>query len=108
MPQMVGSELRLEAIRGMSEGCSHHAGISNHDVEGTAISNQRIGASTHILERREIKLHQREAATIRGIGTHLRSYPFRLREIACGADHLCAVSSKHSRSFHAQTRPTRR
>ena len=47
MSEMVGPELGLEAIDGVTERWRHHTGIGDHQVEGLVFRVETIGAGAN-------------------------------------------------------------
>src|ERR1700722_20937872 len=78
VPQVVGSELRLETIRSLAEWGRHHASVGNDHIEQSAVGDQLVRGSAHALQAREVQFNQLEARALlrRGLA-HLRCRPLR-------------------------------
>src|SRR6201999_2568580 len=61
--EMIGTELRLETIRGLALRACHHAGIGDDDVERLACLDQGVGTGTHAPEVSQIERHELETST---------------------------------------------
>ncbi len=55
--EVIGSELGLETVRCAPERRAHHARVGDHDVEGSPVAGQGVGAGAHARQRGEIQLH---------------------------------------------------
>lgn len=95
VPEVVGAELRLEAILGSPLRRGHHAGIRDHDVEPLSLRMQAVRRGTHGAEGREVDLEQFERPGDAS-GSRLR-----LREIARGADDVRPVRGESPRGLDA-------
>ncbi len=101
MAEMVGAELRLEAVNGLAIRAGHHAGIGDDEVERLANVDKRIGADAHAVQRSEIQLNQLEAAAM-GACAHRRGRRFGFGQVARGADDFGAARCKGARRLDAE------
>ena len=90
--QVIGAELRLEAVGRMPKRRGHHARVGDDDIEGFALRQQSIGAGAHALETGEIERNQLEASAVRrSVCSHLGGRRFGLGQVARRAHYLCAM-----------------
>src|ERR1700736_2656408 len=64
VPQVIGTELSFKAVRSVSEGCSHHARVSDNQIERFALGYELVGTGTHALQIGEIELDKFEASAV--------------------------------------------
>src|SRR5579872_6411057 len=73
MAEVVGAELRLEAVHRVPKWSRHDSCIGYDHVESLAVRQKFISAGADALQTRQIERDQLEAATIRrGVLSHLR------------------------------------
>src|SRR5882724_585707 len=98
--QVVGAELRLEAVCRVAKWRRHDAGIRNQHIERRALRQQRICAGANALQTREVQSDQVETPATGGSGLpHLRSRAFGLAEIPGGTDHLRSMRRQGARGL---------
>jgi hypothetical protein len=90
---VIGSELHLEAIFRVPEGRAHDAGIGDHSIERTSVSQQSVGARAHTFEGGEIEIYKCDAAAVLDFGAGFCCRTLCLRKVAYGADDFCAMGS---------------
>src|SRR4051794_18879144 len=91
MAEMVGAELRLEAVGRATMGCGHDAGVGDHDVERSSVSQQRVPTGTDARQRREVELYQFEAPATRSLIANRSGCRFGLGKVPGCADDMRAV-----------------
>ena len=102
--EMIGAELRLEAVGGAAEGSGHDPGVGDDDVEEAALVEQRVGGGANALEVCEIELDELEAATVgRGFLADFSCGVLCLGEVACGADDVGSVGGERTGGLDAES-----
>jgi hypothetical protein len=102
--QVIGAELRFEAIGCVAERCGHHSRIGDDHVEGLTFGPQVIGASAYAFQIGKIEFNQFEASAMgRGVFAHLLCSSFGLVQIPCCTYNVSAVSGKRTRSFNSKS-----
>src|SRR3546814_9471145 len=88
MAEMIGPELGFETIGGPPEHRRHDTGIGDHDVEGAAVGDERVGGGPDAGERGKVELDQREAAP----------------DCSCGRPHGGGRSEEHTSELQSLMR----
>jgi hypothetical protein len=101
--EVVGAELRLKAVGGVSKGRCHYAGVGDDDVEGFAFAEQGVGRGAHTLEVGKVEFEKLKASAICcGVPAYLSSRRLRLCQVARRADNVRAMRGKRARGLHAE------
>ena len=108
MAQMIGAELRFEAVRGMAERCGHYSRIGDDHVEGFAL------ASSSSAQARTLLRLARSSATSSKLPP-LAAASFRTWAVAASAffksraaPTTCAPCAARERAVSTPIRPKRR
>src|SRR5262245_20223812 len=102
--EVIGAELRLEAVARLRKRRGHDSGIGDDQVEGLAFSHEPIGTEADAFEAGEIEFDELEAAAVAfGVVADLRSGRPSFRQVARCADYLCAMRSKGAGGLHAES-----
>src|SRR6266404_6152855 len=102
MTQVIGSELRFEAVLRLALRTGHHAGICDDRVEGFAAREQLVGRLAHTRERCEIRLDQVDTRAARRECFLERTV--RLVQIPRRTNDGGAMRGERARSLNAQAR----
>jgi hypothetical protein len=101
--QVIGAELRFEAVCGVSERSRHHACIGNDYVERPTVGHQPICACADAFQVSQIEFDQFKASALRGsLCLDLSCGRLRFFQIASSAYYLCSMRGEGSRGFHAE------
>ena len=102
MAEVVGPELRLEPVRRLAEWRRHDARVGDDEIEAPPVVDQRVGASAHAFQRRQVELDELKAAAVGGVGAHRSGRRLGLGQIARSAHHFGAVSGERARRLDAK------
>src|SRR5215813_12023921 len=102
--EVIGAELHFKAIDGFGKRCCHDASVGDDDVERLAFCDKFVCRGANAFEAGKIEFDQFEAAaTGSGIFFHLSGCGFGFRQIARGADDVCAVCDEGTRGFNTDS-----
>jgi len=94
--EMVGPELGLEAVGGLTLRAGHDAGVGDDEIERPASGDQSVGAGAHALQRRQIEFCEFEPSAFRRLRPHPLGRDLGLGEIPRGANNFSAVRSENA------------
>src|SRR4029077_5386458 len=101
MAEVVGAELRLEAVHGVPKWSRHDSCIGYDHVESLPALQEFVGAGADALQTGQIERYQLEAATIpRGSLSPLRGRGFGFLKVPRRSCHLRAVGHKSPRCLN--------
>jgi hypothetical protein len=102
--EVIGAELRFEAVGGVTERRGHHAGVGDDDVERFAFGDEFVGSGTDTFEIAEVEFDEFETSAVGGgVFADLRRSGFGFFKIAGGTDDVRAVCGQSARGFNADS-----
>jgi len=102
--QVIGAELRLEAVSSTAKGGGHHTRVGDNNVERFAPFQEVISAVSHAFKISQVKLNEFESAAFGlTLFAHQCSRRLGLFQVPCRANDLRTMCCERARSLNSQS-----